>query len=182
MRLRDIAQLKKLFKIEPKLYRLWFWVNKHRLSDSLRLPKSTDDFYFDGFPRSGNTYVVSFLKRFYSDCQFSHHLHTVASLKIALSRNLESIILLRNPSDTVASLCIMQSYYGKGTLQEDKFLNNILDEYIIYYDFVLENIYSLRILPFQSIINIEDLPKSLSSISSTFNRIIPKKDLISFDL
>jgi hypothetical protein len=149
-------ELQKKFKEVVFLYKLWFNYNKSKLS-GIRLPKNSDHLYIDGFPRSGNSYAVYFLKNFYPNLDFSHHLHTIAGIKIAIKKGLNPIILIRNPIDTVASHSIMKSYYSKGSLSDNSLIVNISETYINYYQFVYNNLEKLTILPFTKIRNLEAL-------------------------
>ena len=49
--------LKSVFKSNPLLYRMWFSMNKNRINFGRNsLPTRGDNWYFDGYPRSGNTF------------------------------------------------------------------------------------------------------------------------------
>jgi hypothetical protein len=157
-------ELQKMFKKVVFLYKLWFNYNKSKFP-KLRLPESSDHLYIDGFPRSGNSYVVYFFKNFYPNLEFSHHLHTIAGIKIAIKKGVTPIILIRNPLDTVASYSIMKSYYNKGSLIDNSLIVAISDAYIDYYQFVYNNLDKVTILPFTTIKNLEALELFFSSIS-----------------
>lgn len=148
--------LKKKFKEIVLLYKLWFYFNKPKFP-KLKLPKYNDQFYIDGFPRSGNSYVDYFFRNFHPHLEYSHHLHTVAGIKIAIKRGIPLFILLRNPLDVIASYSIMRAYDNKGDLSDNSLLVNISNEYINYYQFVYDNLDKIYILPHTIIINIEAL-------------------------
>lgn len=176
------SQVKNRIKKSTVLYKIWFYINKKRLSKNIRLPKANDDYYIDGFPRSGNTYVMGYLNKFYPNVSYAHHLHTVAALKIALNINVKTIILIRHPLDSVASLSIMKSYYQKGDIEDEDFLNEMLKSYIKYYDYVLKNDESIVILPFKKIKNLESLRDFFQNIFSQKVKKISKEELNEFDL
>jgi len=81
---------------------------------------------------------MGYIKRFYPNITYAYHLNTFAATKIAIRKNVLPIILIRNPLDSEASLSIMNSYYQKGNLLDEDFLNETLKDYIKYYDFVLK--------------------------------------------
>lgn len=176
------SQIKEKIKESTILYKIWYSINKKKLSRNIRLPKANDDYYIDGFPRSGNTYVTGYLNKFYPNINYAHHLHTIAALKIALKKDVEPIILIRNPLDSVASLSIMKSYYQKGNLEDEDFLNEILNAYIRYYYYVLKNKESIEILPFNKIKNTESLKYFFQKIFSKEVKTISTKELNEFDL
>lgn len=135
------SQIKATFKSNPLLYWIWFKLNKHRIEfGRIRLPLASNIFYFDGFQRSGNTYMVNLLKFGLNDEErFAHHLHTIAAIKLAFAKGVKVYILVRQPKDAIASFAIMQNYYGKLETEAPGSLHHLLDEYLNYYKFALEN-------------------------------------------
>lgn len=134
------------------LYKLWFYSIRWMKGDDVRLPNKSDDLYFDGYPRSGNTFFCALIKNTFPKLSFAHHLHSKSGLKIALSYNLKSFILIREPKEAVSSYLFMK-------VNEDNFssIDNLIDRliisYINYYLLVKEELDSLRILKFESCIN-----------------------------
>lgn len=123
-----MARVKVTFKSNPILYWLWFSFSKKRFDSNVRLPRKSDDFYFDGFPRSGNTYLSGLLNHIYPELKFASHLHCIAGIKMALLLNLPIVVVFRNPKDSVSSL-ILSKY-------KDKELNvktEIVVEKLLYY-------------------------------------------------
>ena len=51
-------KIKKIIKSDIFLYKLWLYVQRKGRGHLLkfRLQKNGDDFYIDGYPRSGNTF------------------------------------------------------------------------------------------------------------------------------
>ncbi len=102
----------------------------------LFLPQKKHDFFLDGFQRSGNSYLVALLIYcFGKKLKFSHHLHNIAPIKIAMRLNLDIWIAIRKPEKSIASFAIMRKYYGN-TKDFDKLIDQILSDWIAYYDFV----------------------------------------------
>lgn len=71
--------IRKWFKSFPFLYVIWL---KYFRKSKLSVPSNEDVFYFDGYPRSGNSYLTILFKYIFPTVRFSHHLHCVASLKL----------------------------------------------------------------------------------------------------
>jgi len=151
--------IKSQFKSNPFFYRIWLFIKQKGQKQllKLRLPQVGDDFYIDGYPRSGNTFCTGYLNWIVPKKNYAHHLHNIAPIKIALSKNIKTIILFRNPKDTIASYAIMQDYYGRGLKADKDFLYEILQNYIFYYQFVLNSKNRIKILSFEIIIDIEKL-------------------------
>lgn len=129
-----IIKLKQLFKKNPFLYKIWFY--EKMAGGKLFLPQKTHDFFLDGFERSGNSYLVQLLDYvFGKELKFSHHLHNIAPIKIAMALNLDIWIAIRKPQKSIASFVIMRKFYGN-TNDTDTLIDEILNDWIEYYDFV----------------------------------------------
>ena len=127
-------KLKQIFKKKPFFYKIWFELKMK--GGKLFLPQKTHDFFLDGFERSGNSYLVALLNyNFGKELKFSHHLHNIAPIKIAMSLSLDIWVAIRKPEKTIASFAIMRKYYGN-TKDTDALLGEILNDWIEYYDFV----------------------------------------------
>ena len=85
------------------LYVIWFYMIRIRKGSKVKLPDKSDDLYFDGYPRSGNTYFSGLMERLYPDIQYSSHLHAIAGIKIAFRRKIPVFILIRYPVDAIIS-------------------------------------------------------------------------------
>jgi hypothetical protein len=103
------------------------------------LPDKDDHLYIDGYPRSGNSYTVGYLRKALPNFNFASHLHSRAALKITLRYNLPTFIIIRTPEDTIAS-----NLYLKMTknykLDKQLVINEMLLSYISYYKFVKEKL------------------------------------------
>jgi hypothetical protein len=60
----------------------------------------------DGFPRSGNSFLVAAIQRWNPDLRLSHHTHLAGNIKFAVEQGIPTVILLRKPADAVASAMI----------------------------------------------------------------------------
>lgn len=136
------------------LYKVWFYTYRRIKGDPARLPSDNDDFYFDGYPRSGNTFFAQFLLRVYPDNKFAHHLHSIAALKIALGKNIPSFIIVREPEDAVVSnLFRVVAAYKKSPDRD--LIEHLLLMYYDYYRFVNDNRDRVQVLSFRLCIDNE---------------------------
>ena len=136
------------------LYRIWFCVVLKRRNKKLKLPIISDYLYFDGYPRSGNTFTIGLIERIYPSLKGkgSHHLHSVAGLKIALKHNLKVLIIIRVPQDAIVSYL-----YTKRETKSEKsnLIDNLIIQYIDYYNFVFKSINKIKIINFDKMIKNE---------------------------
>jgi len=95
--------LNRLFKSNPALFWLWFKLYRSRKGVRIKWFNKETLFIFDGYPRSGNTYLFHLLKEIYSETQMVHHFHTVASIKIAKQKRIKILILIREPLESISS-------------------------------------------------------------------------------
>ena len=144
--------IRSIIKRNPLLYLLWFKLVRQRQKRSARLPRKGDDLFFTGFPRSGNTYFNYLIRYCFPNLKFASHLHTIASLKIAIKYNLKVIVTIRNPFDSVGSLLFTMSD-GSGTLPSETVTTYVLKEYLYYYDFLIEKINEIYYIVFDEIVN-----------------------------
>lgn len=95
--------IRKLLSENKLLYTLYFhFYRKHRGIRPSWFNAETK-IYYDGYPRSGNTYLHHLFRNLFSDNYSVHHLHKVAPIKIALKKQLPTFILIRNPKDAIPS-------------------------------------------------------------------------------
>lgn len=139
--------LRRFFMRNPILYKLWF----NKFSETkLKLPNRKDSFYFDGYPRSGNTYFTKLLGIVFPKLIFSHHLHTVGGIKLAFRSKLPVLIIIREPLESIASLYVMNN---KSSFLNEDLIDKYIEDYIQYYKFVLNNRSIIKIVEFQKLIN-----------------------------
>lgn len=140
-----------LFMSEPVLYGLWnSFFDKRK--NKRNLPKASDKYFVDGYPRSGNTFTKGFIHYCYPDIIANHHFHTIAPLKMALNYKLKILVLFRDPVDSISSLVLMEDfevYKSKNGLYA--LVKRRLQDYIRFYRFVIDNIESIHLLSFSKI-------------------------------
>ena len=73
---------------------------------SVSFPSAETDLHLTGFPRSANTYCHNIAKVAFPNLDFCTHIHTTASLKLALKYSVLTIVLVRDPVSTCCSLLL----------------------------------------------------------------------------
>jgi hypothetical protein len=165
-----ISSLKTLFKTKTLLYKIWFYLNKKNLSTHIRLPDNRDDFYFEGYPRSGNTYVYGLMKSLYPETKSCSHLHTIAGLKIAQTKGVPAIVIIRQPEDAIASNLFTKTN-GKEQDLENKMLTEVIEDWIVFYSYVLKSLNSKNNHKSKQRLHIIFFDKFLSDKYNEMNKI-----------
>lgn len=92
------------------------------------------DLVLDGFPRSANTYSYYLTQLTFPNAKIAHHIHSWQQFLFARIWGVQSILLLRNPDDAVASLItkkgglapLLYLDYAVTTVLSSIFANKIL--------------------------------------------------------
>lgn len=161
--------LRNYIKSSPRIYP--FHINKIK-GLNVVFPDRYTDLHLTGFPRSANTYCKQLVKEVFTDLNVVTHIHTVASIKIALRYKARIVLLLRSPLSTTSSMLMKFSYKNGG---------EVLYDYIKYHEFVFRNIGDIKIFRFEEVI--ESPIEMIYYIRSIFNlnisdEIIEKKLMI----
>jgi hypothetical protein len=141
--------LRSLIKASPLLFRPWFMLFRNSKTRT-NLPDKKDYFYFGGFPRSGNSYFTNLIEELHPDIQFSHHLHTIAAMKMALNKKVPVIIIVRHPMESIASLLVMNQ--GDDQKRNRALMERYVKDYIDYHTFVLAHQQDLEVVLFEKVI------------------------------
>jgi hypothetical protein len=169
--------IKNIIKDNAFLYLLYFHiVRKHR---GIKPPWFTNntDIYFDGYPRTGNTFLSHLLRNVLYNLKSVHHLHCVAAIKIALRKKIPTYILVRNPLDAISSNYLKHFSAKKEIIPQiidQAVLMGKLEDYISYYSYVLKKINELNVINFETLI--ANPFEIISIISHHFNEKIDKTD------
>lgn len=68
------------------------------------------DVLIEGFPRSGNTYLVALLQYYWpGEFKVAHHRHEVGQLRYAARKSIPTIVVIREPLDSIASFVIREN-------------------------------------------------------------------------
>ena len=136
-------------------YTLYFHlIRKHRGIRPTWFTKETQ-IYYDGYPRSGNTFLQHIFRNVFKDVDSVHHLHKVAPIKIALDKQIPVFILIRKPSDAITSN-YLKHYSMRSELPEKvniKLLIQLTIDYVNYYEFVYKERKKIDVIQFDSLIN-----------------------------
>lgn len=162
--------IKKIIASNIILYKLWFKVMRSKIGDRVVLPKKGDKLYFDGYPRSGNTYLLGMIHFFFPGAIKSSHLHSIAPIKIAIRKDISCVIIFRDPKNCVAS---NQFRKTNGKFVNHDLLNNQLRDYIEYYRYVL------KMDKYICLVNFEDVKSIPALILNRINkRFELRQDLV----
>ena len=146
--------LRTLFSTNPYLYFIWFKIYRSNRGLKIKWFNNQSKIFFDGYPRSGNTFLAHLMRAIYNDKNIIHHFHAVAPLKIALNKNIKSVIIIRNPQDSISSNYLKK--HELKTLPEEtnlKLLKMMLNDYIVYYKFIYKNVNKIHLVKFSDLIN-----------------------------
>ncbi len=147
--------LRDLIKSNSYIYPIY--INKIRRL-GIDFPNKSTDLHLTGFPRSANTYCKQLVNEVFPELNTVTHIHTVASLKIALKNNTKVILLLRSPLSTTTSLMMKYDY---------KTVCSVLYDYMKYHEYVVQNKEAIDIFTFEEVIS---SPYNLINfIKSNFN-------------
>jgi len=149
-------KLNRFVSDNPILYKLYFYIIRKRKGLKPTFFTATTDYYFDAYPRSGNTYFAHLALRIFPDKEAVHHLHKIAPIKIALQKKLSVLILFREPTE-----CISSNYLKHYSMRHKdlpasiniNLLKIMVDEYSSYYKYVLKNNNKITLISFKNFIN-----------------------------
>jgi hypothetical protein len=75
-----------------------------------RLISKKTEIVIEGLQRSGNTYMVAYFKLTNPDVVYSSHYHFLSQILVATKKKLPTIVLIRNPQDTVPSFLMRDPF------------------------------------------------------------------------
>lgn len=101
------------------------------------------DLVLEGFPRSGNSFLMCYMSIYNPDLCIAHHLHMIGQFAIARRFEVPSVLLVRNPVDAVSSLLVADPPLG---------VERATDWWIYYHRRLIPHRERLLILPFESFI------------------------------
>lgn len=148
----------RLIKDYPIPYSLYvkLYLKRIKKLDNIPYFESGTQLYFGAVPRSGNTYLNHLIRDVLPELKSVHHLHSLAVVKISLSRRLPTFILIRNPEECISSAYLKRSVLdNKGEPLEEKnkkLIKRFLNDYLVYYKYVEKKRNQIHIIPFQRLI------------------------------
>jgi len=146
--------LRRIFSDYPLFYRIYFHlIRRHQGIRPLRFTSDTN-IYYDGYQRSGNTFLNHLIKNVFPELNGVHHLHKIAPIKIALKKNIPVFILIRDPEEAIPSN-YLKHYAKSGEIPVEtnvKLLSKMTDDYYHYYNFVERNRKRISVFEFHELI------------------------------
>lgn len=108
----------------------------------------------EGWPRSGNTFLV-FCLNFLAEkenlnLKMAHHIHVPFQIKLGVQYGIKSVVLIRNPKDSISSLIIKRN---KGSQIDSDYIHFLLTSYIMFYNIILKYSDYIIIYKFEDVIN-----------------------------
>lgn len=84
---------------------IYMRIARHRTPERDGLDGTTD-VLIEGFPRSGNSFLVSWIATANPDLHIASHMHSIAHVHAALRRDLPVVVVIREPEAALASLAV----------------------------------------------------------------------------
>lgn len=165
--------INKIIKQNVFLYKLWFYLYRKNFGTNISFFKPDTALYIDGYPRSGNTFLVHLVKTIFPDISMVHHFHAVAPIKIALAKGIPIYILARNPEDAVASNYLREHSVSAGQRGgvpasiNRRLLADLLNEYSFFYKFVRKKQEAIMLIDFNEVK--QDFLPTLNYINQRFH-------------
>jgi hypothetical protein len=124
-----------------------FYLKYVLLDSTIAFPKSDTDLHLTGFPRSANTYCFNITNVAFPELHIVTHIHTIASIKLAMRFNVPTIVVVREP---VAACCSFLIALDRPVTPRR--IQRVLKDYIDYHQFVLEHRRELRLMRFEDVV------------------------------
>lgn len=123
------------------------------------LAKQSTDIVIDGFPRSANTYFVSFfeLAQQRKEIEIARHLHESYQFRYAERHGIPCVVLVRNPKDAIVSAILRDGRASIAVLARN---------YSRFYTNLLEHHRRSVIAPFQTVI--DDANTIISAVNKSY--------------
>jgi hypothetical protein len=154
-------EMKKYIKSDPLLFKLWYHLYRKNRGVPIKFFSNQTELYFDGYPRSGNTYLLHLISNLWPDLNVVHHFHAVAPIKISLKRNIPVFILLRDPLNAITSWYLKELSMNDRRFDETNInlslLEKLAKDYLDYYQWVEQNEGSVTLIHFNQLILRPDL-------------------------
>ncbi len=139
---------------QPLLYSIWFKLYRSKHGVKINWLDRNTTIFFDGYPRSGNTFMYFLFGKIYDIDIIAHHYHAIAPLKIALKKRIKSIIIIREPIEAIASNYLKRfELIGLPKKINYPVLKRLIIDYKNYYKFINRNKDKVFLVHFNSLIN-----------------------------
>ncbi|HUC26742.1 MAG TPA: hypothetical protein VMA73_28925 [Streptosporangiaceae bacterium] len=132
----------------------------------------TTEIVIEGYPRSGNTFVVvAFRLAQGRQIEIAHHLHAAAQIKRAAHLDVPAIVLIRAPSEAILSVVVRDPYAS---------MRWALRSYIRFYSTVVPYLEKTVVAPFATVTS--DLASIIRKVNTrygtAFNEFVPTEDAL----
>ncbi len=152
--------MKRNIKSNPFLFWTWYQLYHKKWGKPKSWFSADTQLYFDGYPRSGNTFGVHLIRSLWPKMNIVDHFHAIAPLKVAIKRKVPAFILFRDPENAITS-----AYIKYHALRNKKFsmteintnlLKSMMDDYKLYYQWVLNNKADISLIDFKVLVKKPD--------------------------
>jgi len=145
-----------LVKWNPGLFFLWYQFYRKNRGVPLNYFSEETILYFDGYPRSGNTFGIHLIKNSWPDLNVVHHFHSIAPIKIAIRKEIPIFILVRDPDEAICSrylkeLSLKNKAFNSSHIRTSN-LTRYTTEYCEYYQWVFNHLDSIHLVRFKELI------------------------------
>jgi len=145
----SLERVRRYIRAHPVIYPMF--VRFLRRNHSAVFPGKGIQLHLTGFQRSANTFCYNIIHSSFPDLKISTHIHTIASLKLALQWCTPTIVLIREPFGACASWVVKQ--FERST---KRIVSRGLDDYVEYYSFVNAHKDTFKIVSFDDVISTPD--------------------------
>lgn len=105
---------------------------------------SAADVCIEGYPRSGNSFVVRAFQQWNTEVRVAHHLHVPEQVKRAVRLGIPTAVLIRHPLDAIASLWV---FFDGGVS-----IRRLVKSYISFYNSTMHLRHRVAVCQFDSVI------------------------------
>lgn len=102
----------------------------------------TTQVVIEGFPRSGNTFAINAFRLANPDVEASSHVHTPSQVKLAVRRQLPTLLVIREPIATVTSLLIAAPWVR---------IHSALNEYVHHHQQLIPHAHGFLVATFPQV-------------------------------
>lgn len=100
-----------------------------------------DDICIEGYPSSANSFLYNVLKRVRDDISVSHHTHSIANIKRALSYDVPVVVVFRDPLESISST----------VYRFEKTIYAQIIRYLNFYEYVVGESDSILLISFKQV-------------------------------
>ena len=162
-----MISLRLLFKKYFRIYRPYFILTHYKVWANRYLVNENTSLCLEGFQSSGNSFLNALLNHLNPDIQVAHHTHSLANVRQALKKSIPVVVLIRHPLEAVSSRI--------SRFSDNSLADQILKEYIDYYQYILKYQAAMIIIPFETLVG--NLSTVVTTISERSNIPFDTSDL-----